>query len=90
MTTTTTPKGHAQANLKELNAVHKGQLIIRDREHFYKIVKWLNDNVGKGEDKWTMGGRVLKSLKAGNTVNTFVYIFVADEHPSPLVYLACL
>ena len=74
-------------NLKELNAVHSFRVTIRDREHFYKIVKWLNENVGKGADKWTMEGRVLKTINRGKTVSPKVYIFRTDFDPTSVLYL---
>lgn len=74
-------------NLKEINAVHSFRVTIRDREHFYKIVKWLNDNVGKGTDKWTMEGRVLRTLNKGNTISPKVYIFKPDFDTSSVLYL---
>ena len=77
-------------NLKEQNAVHTFRVVIRDREHFYRLVKWLNENVGKGEDKWTMEGRVLKRLKQGATVNPNIYIFRADFDPSSALYLSLI
>ena len=77
-------------NLKEQNAVHSFRVTIRDREHFYKIVKWLNDNVGKGADKWTMEGRVLKRLKNGSTVSPNVYIFRQDFDASAILYLSLI
>ena len=77
-------------NLKEKNAAHTFRVTIRDRDHFYKLVNWLNDNVGKGEDKWTMEGRVLKSLKQGKPVSPKVYIFRADFDPSSSLYLSLL
>ena len=77
-------------NLKEQNAVHTFRVVIRDREHFYKLVKWLNENVGKGEDKWTMEGRVLKRLRQGTTVNPNIYIFRADFDPASALYLSLI
>ena len=79
-----------QVNLKEQNAVHTFRVIIRDKEHFYKLVKWLNENVGKGEDKWTMEGRVLKRLKQGATVNPNVYIFKQDFNPASALFLSLI
>lgn len=35
-------------------------MVIRDREHFYKVVNWCNKNIGKGKQYWTVGGRVLR------------------------------
>ena len=80
----------APANLKEQNSVHTFRVVIRDREHFYQLVSWLNDNVGKGADKWTMEGRVLKSLKKGNSVNPKIYIFKQDFDPASALYLSLL
>lgn len=65
-------------NLKEQKAVHTFRVTIRDRDHFYKLVNWLNSNVGKGEDKWTMEGRVLKTISKGKSVNPKIYIFSED------------
>lgn len=76
-------------NLKEQNAAHTFRVMIRDREHFYKLVKWLNENVGKGADKWTMEGRVLKRLKGG-TVNPNIYIFRQDFDPASALYLSLI
>ena len=84
------PEKVLPVNLKEQNAVHTFRVVIRDREHFYKLVKWLNENVGKGEDKWTMEGRVLKRLKQGTAVNPNIYIFRADFDPSSALYLSLI
>ncbi len=77
-------------NLKEQNAVHTFRVAIRDREHFYRLVKWLNDNVGKGADKWTMEGRVLKRLKLGTTISPNIYIFKQDFDPTSALYLSLI
>lgn len=77
-------------NLKEQNACYSCRISIRDREQFYKIVKWLNNNVGMGEDKWTMEGHVLKKLKQGNAVNTKIYIFIKEFDDSSFLYLNLL
>lgn len=89
MTKQKTPKA-TPVNLKEQNAAHTFRVTIRDRDHFYKIVNWLNANVGKGEDKWTMEGRVLKSLKQGKTVSPKVYIFREEFEESASLYLSLL
>lgn len=80
----------APVNLKEQNAAHTFRVTIRDREHFYKIVNWLNTNVGKGESMWTMEGRVLKTLKQGKTVSPKIYIFKKDFDESSSLYLSLL
>ncbi len=77
-------------NLKEQNAVHTFRVTIRDRDHFYKLVNWLNENVGKGEDKWTMEGRVLKVLKQGKSATPKIYIFREDFDTSASLYLSLL
>lgn len=77
-------------NLKEQKAVHSFRITIRDRDHFYKIVKWLREHVGKGEDKWTMEGRVLRAIKKGKQVSPKVYIFKEDFDPESSVYLSLL
>lgn len=77
-------------NLKEQNATFSFQITIRDTVHFYKVVNWLNANVGKGKNKWTMGGRVLKSLRVGKTVTPTIYIFQQDFDESASLYLSLL
>lgn len=89
MTKQTAPKA-PPVNLKEQNASHTFAVTIRDRDHFYKIVNWLNTNVGKGEDKWTMEGRVLKSLKQGKSITRKVYVFRPDFDAEASLYLSLL
>jgi hypothetical protein len=89
MTKQTTPKAQP-VNLKEQNAAHTFRVTIRDRAHFYKLVKWLNDNVGKGATNWTMEGRVLKTLKQGKTVSPKIYIFKEEFDPASSLYLSLL
>lgn len=88
MTKQTTQK--EPVNLKEQNARHTFRVTIRDRDHFYKLVNWLNENVGKGSTKWTMEGRVLKSLKQGKTVSPKIYVFREDFDPASSLYLSLL
>jgi hypothetical protein len=85
----TTPK-EAPVNLKEQNASHTFPITIRDSVHFYKVVNWLNEHVGKGEDKWTMEGRVLKILRQGKPVTRKVYIFRPDFDIESSLYLSLL
>lgn len=84
-----TPKAEP-VNLSEKNAAHSFRVLIRDKDHFYKIVNWLNANVGKGRDKWTMEGRPLKAIKVGKTVNPKIYIFKQDFDTSSALYLSLL
>lgn len=85
-----TPQQEPSVNLKEKNAAHTFKVTVRDRDHFYKLVNWLNANVGKTTDNWTMEGRVLKQLNIGKTVNTKVYIMRVDFDPSTALYLSLL
>jgi len=84
-----TPK-EPPVNLKEQNAAHTFRVTIRDRDHFYRLVKWLNENVGKGTDYWTMEGRILKTLKQGKSVNPKIYVFREDFDPAGSLYLSLL
>jgi hypothetical protein len=77
-------------NFKEQNALHSFSVTIRDREHFYKIVNWLNENVGKGSECWTMQGRILKTLNTGKTVNPKIYIFKEEFDPTSTLYLTLI
>jgi hypothetical protein len=92
MTTKTQPaiSKPVPENKKEKNALVNFRVTIRDREHFYRIVNWLNTNVGKGVDKWTMEGRALKSLKAGKTVSRMIYIYREGVDEAASVYLTLL
>ena len=80
----------APVNLKAKNALHTFRVTIRDEVHFYKLVNWLNTNVGKGEDKWTFEGKVLKFLRQGKTVSPLVYIFKEGFDESASMYLTLL
>ena len=86
--TKATPK--APVNLKEQNATHSFRLTIRDREHFYRVVKWMNENVGKGSDKWTVEGRVLKSVKQGKAVDRKIYVYREDFDESSALFLSLI
>jgi len=83
-------KQETPVNLKEQNAAHSFRLTIRDREHFYRVVKWMNENVGKGSDKWTVEGRVLKSLKQGKSVDRKVYVYRQDFDESSALFLSLI
>jgi hypothetical protein len=77
-------------NLKKQNARHSFRITIRDRTHFYKIVNWLNENVGKGTSNWTMEGRVLKGLRSGKKVSPEIYIYSENFNPDSSLYLTLL
>lgn len=75
-------------NLKEQNARHTFSLTFRDTEHFYRVVNWLNQAVGKGTEKWTCQGHILRHLKTGKPHTSKVYVFVEDFDPASSVYLS--
>jgi hypothetical protein len=67
------------------------ELKIRDRAHFYKIVNWLNNNLGKGKNVWTMDGRILRSLRNGQEKKTKVSIFNTEvDTSSTALFLSLL
>lgn len=76
-------------NLKEQNALCAFRITIRDRVHFYKIVNWLISNVGRGSDKWTMEGNILRRLVSG-PVSPMIYIFKPDFDQESAVFLSLL
>ena len=41
----------------------KFEFIIRDPEHFYRVVYWMNSNVGKTKASWKMTAKTLKYLR---------------------------
>lgn len=88
MTNSKSPK--VLPNLKDQNAAHSFRVTIRDRDHFYKLIKWLNTNVGKGSEHWTMEGRPLAALKAGRNPSPKIYIFRPDFDPASGFYLTLL
>lgn len=90
ITKSTSPSKDQPVNLKEKNADHIFRVTIRDEQHFYRLIKWLNENVGKGSDKWTMEGRVLKSLRQNKTVSPKIYIFKEEFDESNASYLSLL
>ena len=38
------------------SAVYSFRISFRDKEHFYKIIHWLNQNLGKGRQYWELSG----------------------------------
>ena len=36
------------------------RITVRDRVHFYALVDWFNQNVGKGTQFWSVKGKILK------------------------------
>jgi hypothetical protein len=77
-------------NLKEQNARHTFTLTFRDLPHFYRVINWMNSQVGKGEDKWTVKGRVKKVLVQQKTVTTKVYVFIDGFDPSNALFLSLI
>ena len=74
-------------NLKEKRASHSFVVTIRDKSHFNAIVKWMNTNVGRGKERWTAGGRILRQLQAGKKVNATFYVFDPAFDVASALYL---
>ena len=85
-----TTEHNTPINLKEQNAALMFNITFRDTEHFYMVVKWLNENVGHGRDKWTTGGRVLRRLRASGTITTKVYIFETSIPQESILFLTLI
>lgn len=77
-------------NLKAAKATHSFRVSIRDKEHFYRLVSWLNENVGKGSEFWTMEGRVLRNIKMGKKVDPLIYIFSDKFEESAILFLSII
>jgi hypothetical protein len=82
--------GQPNPNLKEQNAKHSFRIVLRDTDHFYKVVNWLNQNVGKGTGCWTMEGSPLSRIRNGESPNIRVYIFKDNFDGSSALYLSLL
>jgi len=63
---------------------------FRDKDHFYKVVKWLNTHVGHGKENWTIDGRVLRLLKRHAVVNRAVIIRNPAFEENDALYLSLL
>ena len=63
---------------------------FRDEQHFYGVVKWMENNVGHGKDKWTIEGRVLKHLKKGQAIVRTVKVFDPTFDKENSLYLALI
>lgn len=91
MTKQTAPTPKVQpTNLKEQNARHTFMLTFRDQPHFYRVVNWMNAQVGKGSDKWTTQGRILKTLKQQKAVTAKVYVFIDGFDPASALFLSLI
>jgi len=77
-------------NLKEQNACYSFRVTVRDREHFYKLVNWLNTHVGFGKENWSMQGNVLKNLNSGKSISRKIYIFNESFDQETSLYLSLL
>jgi hypothetical protein len=76
--------------IKENTDLLKVNISFRDTAHFYKVVKWLNTNVGHGKEHWTIDGRVLRLLKRSGNVNRAVIIRSTAFNPDDALYLSLL
>jgi hypothetical protein len=78
------------SDTEKIDNLIKINISFRDRDHFYKVVKWLNTNVGHGKDNWTIDGRVLRLLKRHTIVNRAVIIRNMSFQKDDALYLSLL
>lgn len=76
--------------MKALNSKHQFRVPIRDREHFFRIINWMNSNVGKGREFWSIEGKVMKHLDRNKTVVKTIYVYVDDFDETISTYLNLL
>jgi len=65
-------------------------ITIRDADHFYKIVRWLNEHVGRGTANWTIEGRVLRNISNAPLTRKVIIKHSTDFHKQAAVFLALL
>lgn len=63
---------------------------FRDKLHFAKVVKWLNNNVGHGKTNWTITGKVLSKMRNGQQVTRTVVVFNKEFDESSALYLSLI
>ena len=63
---------------------------FRDKAHFDRVVKWLNNNVGPGKDNWTLEGKVLTHLRKRKQISRKVKIFNKEFDETSAVYLSLI
>lgn len=65
-------------------------ITFRDKDHFYRVVSWLNANVGHGKKYWTVLGRVLRNLHRGKMHTATVQVFDPEFDESNASFLSLL
>lgn len=77
-------------NVKAKRSLHTFNITVRDKAHFDKLIIWLNQNVGRGANSWSMEGRILKTLKRGKPITTQIYIFNPEIEKDVALFLTLL
>lgn len=54
------------------------KLFVKSTDHFYQVVRWMNNRLGAGSSRWLMRGRPLHRIK--RTGRTLVTIHIAHAH----------
>jgi hypothetical protein len=75
---------------KKDNHLYTFSITFRDTEHFYRVVAWLNHNIGHGKQNWTMDGRVLRKIKRRGECTTVVVIKSKNFNDSDALYLSLI
>lgn len=68
-------------------ASHSSDITISGLSQFYRIVNWLNKNVGQGSKYWTMNGRPMRQIKRNGVVTVTIYVFDQSFDPSNFILL---
>ena len=56
-------------------AVHSFGMLFQSTSQFYKVVNFLNKNVGYGRENWTTSDQPKKKIKRDGNANVRIYIF---------------
>lgn len=72
----------------ELEPLFSFDITFRSPEHFREMIKWLNENVGRGKENWTLNGRVLRHLKQSKQITRKVLIYNESFDPDVASWLA--
>jgi hypothetical protein len=76
--------------LVEREPIATFSVTFRDSDHFYRVVKALNEQAGHGKDNWTLDGRVRKHLRMGNPITRKVIVYNPSFDKEHALFLALI
>ena len=62
------------------------KITIENRDHFYRIVKFLNATCGPGKKNWTMTGRILQRV-LHRAAEVDLHIFNSDVNAEDILFM---